>query len=81
MWFTEESGQIGQVDLAEGVVEPPQRSDGRDRQRIVCDAYRSSTLHATVNPNGTTVSDCHFEYGTSRSLWRRACRALRCPGR
>ena len=25
----------------------------------------SATLNATVNPNGATVSDCHFEYGTS----------------
>ncbi len=25
----------------------------------------SSTLNATVNPNGTEVSDCHFEYGTT----------------
>jgi hypothetical protein len=25
----------------------------------------SATLNATVNPNGGTVSDCHFEYGTS----------------
>jgi hypothetical protein len=27
----------------------------------------SATLNATVNPNGTTVSDCHFEYGTTTS--------------
>src|SRR5439155_82644 len=25
----------------------------------------SGTLNATVNPNGGTVSDCHFEYGIS----------------
>src|SRR5207302_6770403 len=25
----------------------------------------SATLHASVNPNGSEVSDCHFEYGTS----------------
>ncbi len=25
----------------------------------------SANLNATVNPNGKTVSDCHFEYGTS----------------
>jgi hypothetical protein len=25
----------------------------------------SLTLNATVNPNGTEVSDCHFEYGTT----------------
>lgn len=25
----------------------------------------SATLNATVNPNGGTVTDCHFEYGTS----------------
>jgi phospholipase C len=25
----------------------------------------SATLHATVNPNGSAVGDCHFEYGTS----------------
>jgi phosphodiesterase/alkaline phosphatase D-like protein len=27
----------------------------------------SATLNGTVNPNGGTVSDCHFEYGTSTS--------------
>ncbi len=27
----------------------------------------SATLNATVNPNGATVSDCHFEYGESPS--------------
>jgi FG-GAP repeat len=27
----------------------------------------SATLNATVNPNGETVSDCHFEYGISPS--------------
>ena len=27
----------------------------------------SATLNATVNPNGQTVSDCHFEYGTTTS--------------
>ncbi len=25
----------------------------------------SATLNATVNPNGASVSDCHFEYGTT----------------
>jgi hypothetical protein len=25
----------------------------------------AATLNATVNPNGETVTDCHFEYGTS----------------
>jgi phospholipase C len=27
----------------------------------------SATLNATVNPNGGTVSDCHFEYGTTKA--------------
>jgi subtilisin family serine protease len=27
----------------------------------------SATLNATVNPNGATVEDCHFEYGPSPS--------------
>jgi phosphodiesterase/alkaline phosphatase D-like protein len=27
----------------------------------------SATLNATVNPNAGTVSDCHFEYGTSEA--------------
>ncbi len=27
----------------------------------------SATLRATVNPNGTTVNDCHFDYGTTLS--------------
>ena len=27
----------------------------------------AATLNATVNPNGATISDCHFEYGTATS--------------
>ena len=27
----------------------------------------SATLHASVNPNGGELSDCHFEYGTTTS--------------
>jgi phospholipase C len=30
-------------------------------------AQTTATLNATVNPNDGTVSDCHFEYGTSTS--------------
>ena len=30
-------------------------------------AQTSATLNAAVNPDGATVSDCHFEYGTSTS--------------
>jgi phosphodiesterase/alkaline phosphatase D-like protein len=30
-------------------------------------AQKSATLNATVNPEGETVSDCHFEYGTTES--------------
>src|SRR5207253_2860523 len=26
---------------------------------------KSATLNASVNPNGSEVGDCHFEYGTS----------------
>jgi hypothetical protein len=28
-------------------------------------SQQAATLNATVNPNGVTVSDCHFDYGTS----------------
>src|SRR5271166_3506862 len=39
----------------------------------------SAVLNATVNPNGGTVSDCHFEYGTSESYGTNvACSSL--PG-
>jgi phospholipase C len=39
----------------------------------------SATLNATVNPNEGTVSDCHFEYGTSTSYGSTApCSSL--PG-
>jgi hypothetical protein len=39
----------------------------------------SATLSATVNPNGGTVSDCHFVYGTSQSYGSSApCSSL--PG-
>ena len=42
-------------------------------------ALTSATLNATVNPEGTTVSDCHFEYGTSPSYGSSApCASL--PG-
>ena len=27
----------------------------------------SATLNATVNPNGGSISDCHFEYGTGEA--------------
>jgi phosphodiesterase/alkaline phosphatase D-like protein len=30
-------------------------------------AHASATLNATVNPEGETVTDCHFEYGTTES--------------
>ncbi len=30
-------------------------------------AHTSATLNATVDPNGASVSDCHFEYGTTIS--------------
>src|SRR5207248_9803026 len=30
-------------------------------------AQTSATLNATVNPNGSEVSDCHFEYGTTEA--------------
>ena len=30
-------------------------------------AQTAATLNATVNPNGSEVSDCHFEYGTSKT--------------
>jgi subtilisin family serine protease len=39
----------------------------------------SATLNATVNPNGRTVSDCHFDYGPSESYGSSApCSSL--PG-
>ena len=39
----------------------------------------AATLNATVNPNGETVSDCHFEYGTTSSYGSSApCTSL--PG-
>ena len=42
-------------------------------------ALTSATVNATVNPEGTTVSDCHFEYGTSPSYGSSApCASL--PG-
>jgi hypothetical protein len=39
----------------------------------------TATLNATVNPNGVSVSDCHFEYGTTTSYGSSAaCSSL--PG-
>ncbi len=67
MWFTEESsGDIGQVAIEAGVIEPPMPPTVVTGQASSV-SYRSSTLNATVNPNGVTVSDCHFEYGTSEA--------------
>jgi alpha-tubulin suppressor-like RCC1 family protein len=38
-----------------------------------------ATLNGTVNPNGGTISDCHFEYGTTTSYGATApCKSL--PG-
>jgi hypothetical protein len=31
-----------------------------------------ATLHASVNPNGSQVSDCHFEYGTTTAYGQSA---------
>jgi len=66
MWFTERSGTIGQVAIEQPVIElpkPPTVVTGT----ATSVTYSSSMLHATVNPNGSTVGDCHFEYGTSES--------------
>jgi subtilisin family serine protease len=41
----------------------------------------SATLNATVDPNGATVEDCHFEYGTSLSYGSSVpCTSLPGPG-
>ena len=33
---------------------------------------KSATLNGTVNPDGTTITDCHFEYGTTTSYGQTA---------
>jgi streptogramin lyase len=64
MWFTEESGVIGQLEIEASNPEPtrPPVAVTGEASSVT---YRSGTLRATVDPNGATVSDCHFEYGTS----------------
>jgi phospholipase C len=47
----------------DGASQPPAMSD-RPASSITSS---SATLSATVNPNGSEVSDCRFEYGTSAS--------------
>jgi len=64
MWFTGQSGQIGQVQIEAGVSEPAKPPTPVTRQASSV-TFASSTLNATVNPNGAAVSDCHFEYGAS----------------
>lgn len=51
--------------LADTTVEVPPPTTVTERASPVSQA--TATLNATVNPNGQTVSDCHFEYGTTES--------------
>jgi len=73
LWFTEETGQIAQATLL-----------GAPAPTVVTGAATSVTrtaaaLHATVDPNGSSVSDCHFEYGSSEAYGSSApCSSL--PG-
>jgi streptogramin lyase len=74
MWFTEEAGgRIGQVTLSAAA--PPTAVTGAASSVTPT----SATLNATVNPNGSSDSDCHFEYGSSEFYGSRVpCTAL--PG-
>ena len=60
--------------------EPPGRhSPAVETGAASSSAQTTATLNATVNPNEGTVSDCHFEYGTSTSYGSSApCASL--PG-
>jgi phospholipase C len=48
--------------------QPPEASAPSVVTRIASKRKRSQArLNATVNPNGSTVTDCHFDYGVSAS--------------
>jgi streptogramin lyase len=66
MWFTEETGVIGKVEI-EPTSPEPRKPPVAVTGAASSVTYASSTLHATVDPNGATVSDCHFEYGNSEA--------------
>ncbi len=61
MWFTEEVGRIGQLTLATAAL-PTALTDEASSV-----TQTGARLNATVNPNGASISNCHFEYGTSRA--------------
>ena len=56
-----------------------ERSDGRDRSGVARSTQTTATLNATVNPNSGNVTDCKFEYGTTKPT-DRPQRAPRCRG-
>jgi streptogramin lyase len=66
MWFTGLSGEVGQVQIEPGVIEPS-KPPAVVTGRASAVTYGSARLNATVNPSGATVSDCHFEYGASEA--------------
>jgi streptogramin lyase len=66
MWFTCQSGELGQVAIEQSVIEPP-KPPTVVTGRPASVTYSSGTLRGTVDPNGSPVSDCHFEYGTSQN--------------
>jgi hypothetical protein len=43
-------------------------------------AQSGATLNATVNPNGGTVGDCHFEYGTTAVFYEASMPCSSLPG-
>jgi len=76
MWFSEESGAIGQVELLQSAAPTVMTGEATSVTQT------SATLNATVDPNGSSDSDCHFEYGTSEFYGSRApCSMLPGAGR
>jgi hypothetical protein len=55
------------------------RTSVRDAEPSSNVEQASATLNGTVNPNGSNVTDCHFEYGLTIAYgWNAPCGAL--PG-
>jgi Concanavalin A-like lectin/glucanases superfamily len=52
---------------APGAITPPEITEPPTVLAAPADGLSAggATLHGTVTPNGSAVSDCHFEYGTS----------------
>jgi phosphodiesterase/alkaline phosphatase D-like protein len=62
------TNHTGTSDSSDGTfVTTPAQAPAVTTEPATAVAQTSATLHATVNPEDETVSDCHFEYGPTES--------------